>query len=153
MVIKLRDPFLDAPFRAVRELSRLQDEVNRLFESHFGRRAVASRTGVFPAVNVSEDHDNVYAIAELPGVEAKDIDITVEEDSVIIKGVRKIEPVGEEVSYHRREREEGAFNRKISLPTRITAEKVSAETTDGVLTVVLPKAEEVKPRKIEIKVK
>ncbi len=152
MVIKLRDPFFDGPFRAVRELSRLQDEVNRLFESHFGRKTYTPRTGVFPAVNVSEDHDNVYAIAELPGVGAKDIYITVEEDSLIIKGVRKIGPEGVDVSYHRREREEGAFNRKISLPTRIDAEKVHVETKDGVLTIVLPKAEEVKPRKIKIKV-
>ncbi len=152
MVIRSRDPFFDAPFRAVKELSRIQDEVNRLFESYFGGRPFASRAGVFPAVNVYEDNDNVYATAELPGVEAKDIDITVEQESLVIKGVRGIEPEGEGVSLHRREREEGAFNRKISLPTRIEAEKVHAETKDGILSIVLPKAEEVKPKKIEIKV-
>lgn len=153
MVIRLRDPFFDGPFKAVRDLSKLQEEVNRLFESHFGRRPFSSRARVFPAINVAEDDDNVYATAELPGVGADEIEITVEEDSLVIKGVREIKTEREEVSYHRREREEGAFNRKVTLPTRIAADKVHAETKNGVLRVVLPKAEEVKPRKIAIKIR
>jgi HSP20 family protein len=140
------------PFRELRELSRLQNEVNRLFESFFGKRPFSARAGVFPPINISEDDDNIYATTELPGVAAKDIDIVVEEDSLAIKGVRRIEAAEEAVSYHRKEREAGAFNRKVSLPTRVAAESAHADTNDGVLTVVLPKAAEVKPRKIEIKI-
>jgi HSP20 family protein len=135
-----------------RELGRLQDEVNRLYENFFGRRSFSDRADVFPAVNVSEDRDNLYVSAELPGVGANEVDITVEEDSLTIRGARKVEPDNEGVSYHRREREGGGFNRKITLPTRIVTEKVEAETKDGILTVIMPKAEEVKPKTIEIKV-
>ena len=85
-------------------------------------------------------------------MEAKDVDVTVEEDSLTIKGVRRVESGYEGVSYHRREREGGGFNRKVSLQTRIVTEKVKAETKDGVLTIVMPKAEEVKPKTIDIKV-
>lgn len=150
-IFRWRDPFYEQ-FRGFRELSRIQDEVNRLYESYFGKSPLGTRAGVFPAVNLSEDNENLYLAAELPGVEAKDIGLTVEEESLVIKGSRIIASEGEEVSYHRREREGGDFNRKISLPTRINTAAVSAETRDGILVVVMPKAEEVKPRKIEIKV-
>lgn len=146
-----RDPFYEQ-FKGFRELSKIQDEVNRLYESFFGRSPYSSKTGVFPAVNLYEDNDHLYLSAELPGVEAKDVEITVEEESLIIKGRRNIPREGDEVSYHRREREEGEFNRKISLPVRIDSAKVSAEAKDGILRVVMPKAEEVKPRKIQISV-
>ena len=150
-VFRWRDPFYEQ-FKGFRELSRIQDEVNRLYESLFGRGPMGARAGVFPAINISEDAENLYLSAELPGVESADMDITVEEESLIIKGSRKIPPEGEEVSYHRREREGGDFNRKISLPTRIDPEAVSAETMDGILKIVMPKAAEVKPRTIEINV-
>jgi HSP20 family protein len=150
-ILRWRGPFYES-LKEFRELDHLQDEVNRLYESFFGRRPFSERPDVFPAINVSEDHDNLYVSAELPGVEAKDVDITVEEDSLTIKGVRRVEPDYEGVSYHRREREGGGFNRKISLQTRIVTEKVKAEMKDGVLTVVMPKAEDVKPTTIDIKV-
>ena len=147
VMIRFREPM----FERKKQLDRLQSEVNRLFDDFFGKRPFPPKVGVFPPINVSEDHDTIYATAELPGVQAKEIDITIEEESLLIKGQRKI--VSDDgSSFHRREREGGAFNRKISLPTRIVPEKVTATTKDGILKITMPKAEEVKPRKVDIKV-
>ena len=150
-IFRWRSPFYEN-LKEFRELDRLQDEVNRLYENFFGKSPYSERTDVFPAINVFEDRENLYVSAELPGVDAKDINITAEEDGLTIKGTRKLEMGNEEASYHRREREGGSFNRKINLPTRIITEKVTAEAKNGILTVVLPKAVEVKPKTIEIKV-
>ncbi|MCG6944040.1 MAG: Hsp20/alpha crystallin family protein [Deltaproteobacteria bacterium] len=135
-----RDPFT--------EVDRLRREVDNLFGAH--GRGIASTAGVFPALNLSEDEDNLYVRAELPGVVPEEIEITTKENNLIIKGERKIAAEGEKVSYHRREREAGSFRRIISLPTRVDAEKVTAVCKNGVLTVTLPRAAELKPRKIEV---
>lgn len=150
-IFRLRSPSYEN-LKEFRELDRVQDEVNRLYEYFFGKRPYAERTDVFPAINISEDRENLYVSAELPGVDAKDINITIDEDGLTIKGTRRLEAGDEGVSYHRREREGGGFNRKINIPTRIDEEKVTAEIKNGVLTVILPKAKEVKPKTIEIKV-
>ena len=149
VLLRWRDPFERT---ALSELNRLQEEMNMLFDRFFGRRSVFSTPGVFPAVNVAEDDDNLYITAEMPGIDPSDIDLTVEEDSVVIKGERKLEDEGEDISYHRREREGGSFSRTITLPTRIVADKATAKVKNGVLILTLPKAEEAKPKKIEIKV-
>ncbi len=149
-ILRWRDPFETTAFT---ELNRLQEEMNMLFDRFFGeQRTPVRNAGVFPAVNVAQDADNVYITAELPGISGKDLDITVEEESVLIKGERRGGPEGEDVSYHRRERGEGKFSRTVALPTRVVAESTTAETRDGILKLTLPKAEEVKPKKIEIKV-
>ncbi len=138
-----RDPFS--------ELERMRREMNRLFSTIFPARSFGRAAGVFPPVNISEDAENIYVRAELPGIKATDIEISLEDNSLIIKGERKIPEEGENVTYHRREREEGTFRRIISLPTKIDAEKVTATSKNGVLEVVLPKAPESKPRQIEVK--
>jgi HSP20 family protein len=138
-----RDPFS--------EVETLQREMNRLMNSFFGGRRGVRDAGVFPALNVSEDDDNIYVRAELPGVSPKEIEITAQENNLIIKGERKIAAEGERVSYHRREREAGSFQRITSLPVRIEGSKVTAVCKNGVLTVTLPKAPEVKPRQIKVK--
>jgi len=148
-LLRWRDPFESKAFR---ELNRLQDEMNTLFDRVFGRRSSGSVSGVYPAVNVAQDKDNVYIMAELPGVVSGDLDIVVEDDSVTIKGERRFEVESEGVSYHRREREQGGFSRTLTLPTRVEADNSEAEIKNGVLKLKLPKAEEVKPKKIEIKV-
>jgi HSP20 family protein len=145
-----RSPFYEN-LKEFRELDRLQEEVNRLYENFFGKSPYRERTDVFPSINISEDRENLHVSAELPGVDAKDVHITAEEDGLTIKGTRKLEAADQEASYHRREREGGSFNRKINLPTRIIPEKVTAETKNGILTIVLPKAEEMKPKTVEIK--
>jgi HSP20 family protein len=136
-----RDPFAEA--------DRLRREVDNLLGTR--GRGIASTAGVFPALNVSEDEGNLYVRAELPGVVPEEIEITTKENNLIIKGERKITARGEKVAYHRREREAGSFRRIISLPTRVDADRVDAVCKNGVLTVTLPKAAEVKPRQIEVK--
>lgn len=136
-----RDPFA--------EMGRLRKEMDNLLGT--ARRGIAPAAGVFPALNVSEDEDNLYVRAELPGVTPEEIEITTKENNLIIKGKRKIAAEGEKVSYHRREREAGSFRRIISLPTRVDADKVTAVSKNGVLTVTLPRAAEVKPRQVEVK--
>lgn len=147
-ILRWRDPF---ETRAFGELNRLQDEMNMLFDRFFGERTPVRNAGVFPAVNVTQDDDAIYITAELPGISGEDLDITVEESTVLLKGERKVDPESEDISYHRRERGEGKFSRTVTLPTRIMTDRVKAETKNGILRLSLPKAEEVKPKKIEIK--
>ena len=138
-----RDPFS--------EVDRFRRDMDKLYDAFAGRRRTATAAGVFPALNVSEDEDNLYVRAELPGIVPEQIEITTKENNLIIKGERKIAAEGEKVSYHRREREAGSFRRIISLPARVDTEKVTAACKNGVLTVTLPKAAEVKPRQIKVK--
>lgn len=100
----------------------------------------------YPLVNISEDDANIYVRCELPGVELADLEITLLEASLSIKGERKAR-VGK---YYRQERATGAFQRVISLSTQVEREAIEAKLKNGVLEVTLPKAAEVKPRKIEI---
>ena len=133
------------------EIKRLRQEMNRTFNSLFTSGAAFPVTGVFPPANITEDNDNMYVRAELPGVEVKDLDISIEENKLTIRGERKIAPASKEVNYHRREREAGVFRRTIALPVRIAVDKVTAECKDGILKIILPKAEEAKLKKIEIR--
>jgi HSP20 family protein len=124
--------------------------MNQLFGSFFGRTPGLLRPAAFPALNVSEDDDNLYIRAELPGIDSESIEISVEGETLTLRGERKSKEPSGNISYHRRERETGRFRRVISFPTRINAEKVEANFKNGVLKVVLPKAEEAKPRQITI---
>jgi HSP20 family protein len=128
----------------------MQREMNRLYSTVKGRGGSPFRSDVFPHVNISEDADNLYVHSELPGMLPDEIDISVEGDTVTLRGERKL-PVAENVSYHRREREAGRFRRIFSLPFRVNADAVSAVFKDGVLKITLPKAEEAKPKQIQIK--
>jgi HSP20 family protein len=110
-----------------------------------------SGPGVYPALNVLEDENHIYVTAELPGVDPADTDISVQGESLTIRGERKTPETEQEVNFHRREREFGVFRRVLNLPVKIDAEKVTAKSVDGVLKVILPKASEAKSHKIEIK--
>jgi len=133
------------------ELERMRRDMDRLMEGLGGTRYAGGRAGVFPALNVTEDSDNYYLRAELPGMKADELDLSVTGNDLSISGERTIPAENESVKYHRREREAGRFSRMVAMPTQINAAKVSARCVDGVLTVVLPKAEEAKPKKITIK--
>jgi HSP20 family protein len=141
-----RRPFSSNPFL---ELDRLQGELNRLFQAVWGPEVARRPAGVFPPVNISEDADNIYVRAEVPGVRPEDVDLAVAAETLTISGKRVTEQP-EKVSYHRRERESGEFQRVVSLPTRINSENAAATVKDGILLVTLAKAEEVKPKKIAI---
>jgi HSP20 family protein len=131
-----------------RPIERLQREMNRLL-TDFGRTGTPFH-GVFPPVNVTEDGDNLYIRAELPGIRPEDMDLSVEGETVTLRGERIQAQASENVSYHRHEREVGRFRRIISLPTRIDPEGASASFKNGVLKISLPKAKEAKPRQIQV---
>lgn len=137
---------------AFQEVERLQQEMNRLWERVSGSRNGSESARIFPPVMVSEDDDYYYVRAEMPGVEVGQLDLSVDNDQLILRGERKTaEEVGK-INYHRREREEGIFRRVIALPARVNPEGVEARTKNGILTVKLTKAEELKPRPIKIEV-
>jgi HSP20 family protein len=108
--------------------------------------------GVFPLMNVTEDNDSYYVRAELPGMKADELDISVTGDTLSISGERKLPVEDEKAQYHRREREAGRFSRIVTLPAQVNTENVEASCIDGVFTVVMPKAEEAKPKQITVKV-
>jgi len=107
--------------------------------------------GVFPAMNVTQDQDRYFVRAELPGIRTEDLQIAVERNKLSVSGKREIVEEGNGVSYHRRERAGGAFSRSLALPDELNADAVEASYRDGVLTVILPKAEAVKAREIKVK--
>ena len=132
------------------EFERMRHEVDRFFNL-FAPGAEPFLSRVYPALNLSEEGDNLYVRAELPGVKPESLDISVVEGKLLIRGERKIEAEDPKTNYHRRERDAGFFRRTIQLPTRVDSNKVSASLKNGVLTILLPKSEEAKPKKIAIK--
>jgi HSP20 family protein len=108
-------------------------------------------TGVFPAINLTEDVSNYYVRAELPGIKADSFDIQAVGKSLTISGEREIPSEGEDVRYYRREREAGKFSRAIMLPGEIDIDKIEAKMTNGLLTIRVPKAEAAKPKQIAVK--
>jgi len=133
------------------ELERMRRDMDRLSEGLTRGLWREPMAGVFPLMNVTEDKDNYYVRAELPSFKTDDLDISVTGDSLSISGERKIPAEDEKAQYHRRERESGKFSRIVSLPAQVDTGKAEARCTDGVLTVVLPKAEAAKPKQIAVK--
>jgi HSP20 family protein len=131
------------------ELERMRREMDRLSEALGGPVFREPLAGVFPLMNVTEDPDNYYVRAELPGIKADELNISITGTSLTVAGERTIPP--ENARYHRRERDAGKFSRVVSLPSQVDASKVEARCADGVLTVVLPKAEVAKPKQITVK--
>lgn len=131
---------------------RLREEMDRMFGEVFpatGVRSPFTRAG-FPALNAWEDKEGFYVEAEVPGLTLEDLEIFVKGNELTITGERKV-PNLAEGHVHRRERGEGKFARGLRLPTDVDADKVQARLRDGVLTLMLPKAENAKPRKIEVR--
>lgn len=132
-------------------LAALRDEVDRLFDFSAFQRDFPLVSGWAPALDVSQDNDNLYVVAELPGMKKEEIDISLHEESLTIRGERQQEESSKESGF-RSERFFGKFSRSVTLPTRVDAGKVAAAYKDGLLTITLPKAEEVKPKQIEVQV-
>ena len=148
-----RQPFYSPSWRfgsAFEELERLRRQLDEMSGGMQRRPYRVLGAGVFPSINLSEDKNNYYVRAELPGLKADDISISVASNNLSISGERKIASEGENVRYHRREREAGTFNRVIGLPGEVNADKVEARHVDGILTVVIPKAETAKPKQITV---
>ena len=147
VTFRVRDPFLPS---ASGELGRLRREMNGLFDSFLRGSSTATSAGVFPPVNLYEEGDSFMLTAELPGLEKENINISVQGADLILSGERKPESDGPETSRHLRERQRGGFSRVLTLPVAVDAEKVTAEYRNGVLKVVLPKAEAAKPKKVTV---
>jgi HSP20 family protein len=122
-----------------------------LFGALSGGTLPMPSAGVFPLINVTEETNNYYVRAELPGMKSDELDIQVTAKGISISGERKIPVEGNNVKYHRREREAGTFSRSINLPGEIDVNKVEASMENGVLKVTIPKSETAKPRQIAVK--
>jgi HSP20 family protein len=135
-------------------LTNLREEIDRLFEAPLAELARSSQllSGWNPAFDVYEDKDNLYVRAELAGMRKEDIDISLHNGSLSISGERKADESLKEAEVYRAERFFGRFQRTITLPTPVSVNKIKAQYKDGVLTVTLPKAEEAKPRHIDVTV-
>ncbi len=125
-------------------MDRIQREMNQLFDDSY--RADRFR---YPAVNMWTDDNSAVVTAELPGFSKEDIDISILDKNLTLKGKRDLD--SEEATYHRQERMNGEFERTVELPYPVEVEKVKADFNRGILTVTLPRAKADKPRKIEIK--
>src|SRR5215510_8723966 len=141
-----------APRLAFDRWSNLRDELNSFFDmpfwSSFGRTGQLF-TGWSPALDLYESGDRFVAVVELPGMRKEDIDISLHDGTLTISSERKRESTNGETT-QRSERYVGTFRRSIALPTRVDASKVSATYQDGILKVTLPKAEEAKPKQIQL---
>jgi HSP20 family protein len=142
------------PFR---DLLATEREFDRLFREAFSplfgqREGEFSTRAWAPAVDIFETENSIVLKAELPGVDPKDVEVRVEDNTLYLKGERKFEKETKEENYHRIERSYGSFARSFVLPNSMDAEKVAAEYQDGLLTLTLPKREEAKPKTIKINV-
>jgi HSP20 family protein len=134
----------------------VRSRMSRIFDDAFNDFLVPLKEDVstrdwMPPVDIRETDEALVLNAEIPGLSKEDIEITVEQNVLTISGERRFEKDVKEESYHRRERVYGRFSRAFSLPANVQAAKVDATVKDGLLTVVLPKAEESKPRKVTIR--
>lgn len=133
------------------QMNRLRQEMDRLFDQWGENRWQQFSQGGFPPLNLWEDDEQLYVEAELPGLELKDLEITVAGGNQLhIKGERRA-PEHQGGSWYRRERAFGPFERVILLPNEVDSERVSAEFKNGVLMVTLARREEAKPRRITVK--
>jgi HSP20 family protein len=151
MSVSRWDPF--------RDLLTIQDEMNQLFGRAFGERqgqgqgegqGPALRAWA-PALDISEQKDAYVVSVELPGVSPEDLDITLEDGLLTLQGERRFEQESSDRQWHRIERRYGSFRRAITLPSQVQADSIEANFDNGVLTVRVPKAEEAKPKRIEVR--
>jgi HSP20 family protein len=136
-----------------RELNTLQERVNRLFHESFsneGRDESLATSSFAPAVDVYEDEHNITLKIEVPGIDEKDIDVRIENNTLTVHGERKLEKEEKEENYRRIERQYGSFTRTFTLPNTVDTEGVAANYEKGVLKVQLAKKAEAKPKQIKV---
>lgn len=139
------------------DVVNMRKEINRMFDGFFGG-GVQDDGSLFPSLWTPEvdivEHENEFSVkVELPGVSKDDVKITMQENILTIRGEKKEEMESKDSTHYRSERSYGSFQRSFTLPTIVKNDKIEASYKDGVLSIVLPKAEEVKPKQIEVKVK
>jgi HSP20 family protein len=135
-------------------LTDLRDEIDRLFEAPLSELARTSQllSGWSPALDMHEDKDNLYVRVELPGMKREEIELSLHDGCLSLSGERKSEDTFKDAEVYRAERFFGRFQRTVTLPVPVAVDKVKAQYKDGVLTVTLPKAEEAKPKHIDVNV-
>ncbi len=133
------------------DLARLHRDMDDLFGSFFGGWPTTAEKAYWPAMDVSQDENEIEVKAELPGCKPEDIDINVHGTTLTISGEKKAEEEKKEKGYYHIERSYGSFQRQINLPSEVDPAKVKAAYDDGILTITLPKAEKAKSVKIEVK--
>jgi HSP20 family protein len=132
------------------ELESMRRQMERLYQG-LGSPFTRPAAGVFPLINLTESKDAYTLRAELPGVGSEDLDIQATANTLSLAGERKLPKEDQGARYHRRERESGKFSRVVSLPGEINPDKVEASLVNGILTVVVPKAEAARPRQISVR--
>src|SRR6266849_3838002 len=138
-----------------RELNTLQERVNRLFHESFsneGRDESLATSSFAPAVDVYEDEHNITLKIEVPGIDEKDIDVRIENNTLTVHGERKFEKEEKEENFRRVERQYGSFTRSFTLPSSVDPGQVSAHYDKGVLKINLAKKAEAKPKQIKVNV-
>ncbi|MDT8394923.1 MAG: Hsp20/alpha crystallin family protein [bacterium] len=144
-----RHPAYWGPFFGLRGL---QDEMNRLFTDFFGETSEKGMAAVTPALDLVETRDAIQVRVELPGVRKEEVEISLKDDVLIIKGEKKEEKEEKTENRYYMERSYGSFARAVTLPARVKEDKIKASYKDGVLTIDLPKAEEAKAKEIKVQV-
>ena len=148
-------------FNPARDLLNVEREFNRMFNSLGSRFGITHKGDIdeeydnavwMPLTDISEDNDNFYLKADLPGIKKEDVKISYTVGTISISGERSQEKETKEKKFHRIERSYGKYYRSFNVPTEIKEDKIKAEFKDGQLTITIPKADEVKPKEIDIKV-
>lgn len=132
------------------EFERIRQGLDKLSRGYRAGEIPFSGATVFPALNMYEERDALTVKAELPGVEVQDLSISLEGDTLTIKGKREVKRQEGQLSYHRREIESGNFSRAVNLPIKVDPEKVTARLINGILTITMEKAAEVRPRQVNV---
>ena len=136
-----------------REMMTLREAMDRLFDDAFTRPISMTGNLSLPAIDMYQTDDELVVKAAVPGVKAGDVQISVTGDVLSIKGETRLKEESKDKAWHNREQRWGSFERRIMLPTDVVADKAKAEFEDGILTITLPKAEEVRPKTITVKAK
>jgi len=136
-----------------REMMTLREAMNHLFDDAFTRPLTLRDGWTAPAIDMYQTDDEIVVKASLPGVKADEVQINITGEILTLKGETKQVEEKKDKAWHMREQRWGAFERAIALPTEVVADKAKAEFENGILTITLPKAEEVKPKIINIKAK
>ena len=143
----------------LRELDALRKEINSVFEGWTGGEGPSASSFLpgraarsYPLMNVSEDEEAVYVDALAPGLDPESLDVSLQGSILTVAGEKRSMAEGQPQTYHREERAAGKFSRTLRLDFSLDREGVSAEYTDGILRVTLPKAEEARPKKVDVKV-
>lgn len=134
-----------------RHFMNLKEEIDRFYDEFFGE--VGEEKPLYPPVSIEETEDGYILTAELPGVGKDDIRVTFQDDQMIISGEKKEPEASKRKTFHRQERRFGTFNRSFTIPKKIKADKIEAGFKDGILTLVMPKAEEAQAKEIKINIK